>query len=148
MKPRIKRVVCAGVQYVSRNVRSLQSQTAGFVSLSRSWAKNNLVKQMGKWEAGITRWAKWKFLGNLNCRFKCFLWNENLFSSIHFYLYAILMIFYCNLDDRRFWYFGVLVYAFQAFAEIDFPEIDFFFLKVGFLSTRESNSLISGHEFC
>jgi len=35
-------------------MRALQSQTAGFVSLSRSGAKNKLVKQMGKWEAGIT----------------------------------------------------------------------------------------------
>lgn len=139
MKPRIKCVICAGVQYVSINMRSSQSQTAGFVSLSRSWAKNKLVKQMGKWEAGITTWAKWKFLGNLNCKFLCFkyfLWNWNLFLQFIYISVQFLWFFTVTLMLEGFcilWcffvyyfvYYYYFVYAFQAFSGISFPEIHF-----------------------
>lgn len=53
------------------------------------------------------------------------------------------MIFYCNVDVRRFLYFVVLVYAFQAFV---FQR--YIFKRLGFLSTGESSSLFSGNEFC
>lgn len=66
---------------------------------------------MGKWEAGITIWAKGKLSGNLNWKFSCF---QAL--PLKLYFFSLILLIYipipflwfctCNFDNRRFLYFG------------------------------------------